>query len=431
MNQTTTTKTIVIALAIIATTTLACSNLPFVSGVMRNRNSASATAGSAPQSTANTNESNSTGVGAGAGDTVQVSAPAQPAPTATPLSAAERAQFDSEEQVLINLYQRVNPAVVSISIEQVFQTSQGEIERPAGAGSGFIIDTAGYIVTNNHVAEGGNGFLITFADGSTTKAQMIGGDPYSDLALLKVDVPAEKLVAAQLGDSDTVVPGMRVVAIGNPFGLEGTMTTGIVSAVGRTLPGVERYSNPQIIQTDAAINPGNSGGPLLNSRGEVIGVNTAIRTNNEAGLRGQPSNSGVGFVVPVNTVKRVVEALKTEGRMRYPYLGITSTGDLRLASIADALALPVKEGVLVQEVTRGGPSARAGIRGGGEQQIIHGFPVRAGGDIIVAFNGKPVKDFSSLIGMLIQSARVGDTVTLTIWRDNQKQDVQVTLAERP
>ena len=364
------------------------------------------------------------------GETVRVSAPAAPTVAATPtaIPAAERAQFDSEEAVLVNLYERVNPAVVSIAIEEQVKTQQGNVERQAGAGSGFVIDTEGYIVTNNHVAEGAAGLIVRFSDGTTARAELVGNDPDSDLALLKVTRPADQLVAVPLGNSDGLKPGMKVIAIGNPFGLEGTMTTGIVSAVGRTMPGAGTYTNPDIIQTDAAINPGNSGGPLLNSKGEVIGVNTAIRTNNEVGT-GQPSNSGVGFVVPVNTVKLVVAAIKAEGRVRYPYLGLG--GGVSVVSVADELKLPVKEGVLVQRVLEGGPAARAGLRGGTEEKMVGGQPMLTGGDIITAFNGQPVKDYEDLISTLIKTSKVGDTVTLSVWRDGEQIELQVTLVERP
>lgn len=348
------------------------------------------------------------------------------APTPTALPAADLTSFNDEEKVLINLYQRVNPAVVSIAIEQ--KTRDTNQEQQAGSGSGFVIDTAGHIVTNNHVVAEADALLVTFSDGTTTSAEVIGRDPDADIALIKVNLPAEQLVPVELADSDQVKVGQRVVAIGNPFGLEGSMTLGIVSALGRTLPGESSYSNPEIIQTDAAINPGNSGGPLLNTRGQVIGVNTAIRsTNGSAG--GQPSNSGIGFVVPSNTVKRVVEALKTEGRVRYPYLGLG--GGVSVARLAGQLDLPVKQGVLVQRVLPGGPSAKAGLRGGTDERLVAGVPIMVGGDIITEFNGQPVRSYDELIATLLNTSKVGDTVTLTIWRDGKQSSLQVTLMERP
>ncbi len=348
------------------------------------------------------------------------------APTPTAVSAANRQAFDNEETVLINLYERINPAVVSISIEQKVRNTDQQQE--AGAGSGFVIDKEGHIVTNNHVVAEADGLLVTFSDGTTTSAEVIGRDPDADLALIKVNLPAEQLVPVELADSDLVRVGERVVAIGNPFGLEGTMTLGIVSALGRTLPGESSYSNPEIIQTDAAINPGNSGGPLLDTQGRVVGVNTAIRSTNGA-AGGQPSNSGVGFVVPSNTVKRVVEALKTTGKVSYPYLGLG--GGVSVARLAGQVDLPVKQGVLVEKVLPGGPSAKAGLRAGTDERLVAGIPVVIGGDIITEFNGQPVHDYSDLIAKLVKTSKPGDTVTLTIWRDGKQSSVQVTLGERP
>ncbi len=361
---------------------------------------------------------------------------AQIMPTPTALPAEALAEFDAEERVLINLYERVNPAVVYILISQETRTNRGTLEVPAGSGSGFVIDTEGHIVTNNHVIANAGRIRVTFADGSTAPAKLIGGDPYSDLAVIKVDVPAEQLVVAELGDSSNLRPGQRVIAIGNPFGLQGTMTMGIISALGRTLPESSEsaggtFINPDVIQTDAAINPGNSGGPLLDSRGRVIGVNTAIRTASTTG--GQPANSGIGFAVPVNTVKRVAPELIERGIVRYPYLGITSRESLNLADLAGQLGADVKQGVLVFSVARGGPAERAGLRGGNENDtvVIGGVPVPLGGDIITAIDGAPVRDFGDLISKLTANYRVGDRVTLTIIRDGRTQQIEVELGERP
>jgi 2-alkenal reductase len=354
-----------------------------------------------------------------------VNKPAAPQPTPTAIPSAARAQFDEDEMVLVNLYERVNLAVVSVQNEQ---TTRSGVEQSAGQGSGFVISADGYIVTNNHVVEGADGVQVVFADGTFEKAEIIGTDRYSDLALLKVT--KMDLVFVELADSDQVKVGQRVIAIGNPFGLEGTMTLGIISARGRSLPEAARdggnFSNPDILQTDAAINPGNSGGPLLDTKGRVVGVNTAIRTNNDSGF-GQPSNSGIGFVVPSNTVKRVIEALREEGRVRYPYLGIQ--GNIPLSSIANSVELPVKTGVMAAGVVQGGPVDRAGLRPA-EADARTGNVDRMG-DIIVAFNGKPVKDYDSLVAMLVSSSRPGDTVTLRVVRDGREMDLKVELAERP
>ncbi|MCS7055034.1 MAG: trypsin-like peptidase domain-containing protein [Thermoflexales bacterium] len=349
----------------------------------------------------------------------------RPTPTAIPDSA--RAKFDEEEAVLINLYERVNPAVVSISVSR----SAGGRFTAAGSGSGFVIDTAGYIVTNNHVVDGADRINVIFSDGTRARAELVGADSYSDLALLKVNRPPERLTAVELADSDEVKVGQRVIAIGNPFGLAGTMTLGIVSARGRVLPeasstGQGSFSNPDIIQTDAAINPGNSGGPLLDMRGRVIGVNTAIRTTNQT-IFGQPANSGVGFAVPSNTVKRVVQALLSEGRVRYPYLGIQ--GAFSLAEVGDQFELPIERGVVVGGVVEGGPVARAGLRGSVISRAT-GQITRLG-DVILAFNGQPISNYEELIALLVKNHRPGDRVTLTVWRDGRQLDLTVTLGERP
>jgi len=347
-------------------------------------------------------------------------------PTATAIPDAARAKLDQDEAVLINLYERVSPAVVSISVSR----NTGSGARRTGSGSGFVIDKSGHIVTNNHVVADADRINVIFADGTRARAEVVGTDSYSDLALLKVNRPAERLVTVELADSDEVKVGQRVVAIGNPFGLAGTMTLGIVSARGRVLPeasssGQGAFSNPDIIQTDAAINPGNSGGPLLDTRGRVIGVNTAIRTDNQLGF-GQPVNSGVGFAVPSNTVRRVVRALLNEGRVRYPYLGIQ--GAFSLAEVGDQFDLPIERGVVVGGVVDGGPVARAGLRG---SVISRTGSISRLGDVILAFNGQPVRSYEDLIATLVKNHQPGDRVTLTVWRDGRQLDLVVTLGERP
>jgi 2-alkenal reductase len=376
--------------------------------------------GRSPGASDQTGEATSTtGVQATAVDVVD--RPAAPQPTATALPVAARVQFDQDEEVLVNLYERLNPAVVSIAIQVNSNMGAGN-----GSGSGFVIEADGYIVTNNHVVEDASRVDVIFYDGSRERAEVVGSDRYSDLALLKVD--RSGLTFIELADSDQVKVGQRVIAIGNPFGLEGTMTLGIVSARGRVLPEAANdggsYSNPDIIQTDAAINPGNSGGPLLDSRGRVIGVNTAIRANNGTGF-GQVANSGIGFAVPSNTVKRVVSALREVGRVSYPYLGIQ--GDIPLNQVSDQFDLP-KQGVMIASVRPGGPVDRAGLRGA---QISGRDTIQQPGDVIVAFNGAPVRDYEDLIAKLVSTSRPGDTITLTIWRDGSQRDMQVTLGERP
>ncbi len=346
--------------------------------------------------------------------------PTAPAGLLTP-DTLQPATFDpgAEEQLYVDLYRRVNQAVVSIRILHA-----GGIE--LGLGSGFVIDLEGHIVTNNHVVEDGDEFEVDFANGLRVRGTVLGADSAADLAVLKVDVPADQLVALPLGDSDAVEVGQRVVAIGNPFGLSGTMTIGIVSGLGRILPtdvsapGGGSFSAPDIIQTDAAINPGNSGGPLLNLRGEVIGVNQSIRTETGA-------NSGISFSIASNTVKRVVPALIETGHFEYPYLGISSTSDLTLPQI-EFLGLSQNTGAYVSEVTPGGPAEAAGVHG--DRTDTPG-DLQGGGDLIIAIDGKPVIAFADVLSYLVNHASVGQTVTLTVIRDGTQQDIPVTLGERP
>jgi S1-C subfamily serine protease len=352
--------------------------------------------------------------------------------TATSVPQTVIDQADIAQKVLINVYQRVDPAVVNIEI------NSDNVDNLDSSGSGFVLDTDGHILTNSHVVQDSKDILVTFYDGYATTAQIVGTDDYSDLAVIKVTVPRERLVAVTLGDSSSLQVGQRVVAIGNPFGLLSSMTTGIVSATGRTLrsaymlnPGntsqAKDYSNPSIIQVDAQINPGNSGGPLLDINGTVIGVTTAIRT--ETGVF-----QGVGFAVPINTAKRVVPQLIKNGKAEYSWLGIksvTGRGGLSVAALAEPLKLPVDHGVLVSEVVPDSPAAIAGLRGGSKTTTVRAVEVPLGGDIIVAVNGQPLRDMDALIGYLVANTAPNDTITLTIIRDNETFDVKVTLKARP
>ncbi len=364
------------------------------------------------------------------------STPSRPNPTPTtwvvptPLPPSAGGPLTAEETLLENLYLRVNPAVVNITI--VSGSEAQPIE--AGTGSGFVIDQKGHIVTNHHVVADATEVEVTFSDGRVATAKIVGTDAYSDLAVIKVDVPASLLMPVELGDSDAVRVGQRVVAIGNPFGLQGSMSFGIVSALGRSLPADRQptldspgiFQNPQIIQTDAAINPGNSGGPLLNLRGQVIGVNSAIRTSN-----GILANSGVGFAIPVNTVKRVVPQLVEKGSVSYAYLGVSVDRTFSMPELAAPLKLPVDHGVLVASVAPDGPADQAGIRGGNKQVRVRGIAVQAGGDIILAIDGNLVNDFDAMITYLANKTQVGQVVTLTILRDGKEMQIQVKLGERP
>jgi 2-alkenal reductase len=296
---------------------------------------------------------------------------------------------------------------------------------PAEAsGSGFVIDTDGHIVTNNHVVDGADKVEVRFVDGTTVRATVVGTDPDSDLAVVKVDVRSSLLHPVELGDSSALVVGQQVFALGNPFGQMWTLTSGIVSAVGRTIQsGNSRYSIPEVVQTDASINPGNSGGPLLDKHGRVIGVNTMIISDNR-------SSSGVGFAVPVNIVKKVAPALIKDGKFTYAYLGLT--GGSLTPDLATAMNLPADlRGVMVSEVVKGGPSDQAGVLGSQKQVEIDGSQVNVGGDVIVAVDGAGVTGMDGVIDYLFTSKRPGDKITLTILRDGQQKDSVVTLGERP
>jgi S1-C subfamily serine protease len=355
--------------------------------------------------------------------------------TPTPMPEEIVVEADAEEQLIINLYARVSPSVVNINVigaAEEFNHPEvpGFPESPfpeeffeRGLGSGFVIDTDGHIVTNNHVVEGARRIQVRFSDDTEAEAEVVGTDPHTDLAVIKVDVPAAMLHPVELGESDTLRVGQRAIAIGNPFGFERTVTTGIISAEGRVLRQMSGFSLPNLIQTDAAINPGNSGGPLLDSRGKVIGVNTIIFTS--SGF-----SSGVGLAIPVNTVKRVVPELIENGHFAHPWLGIR--GYSINAELAEALDLPVEKGVLVAEAIRGGPSVQAGLRGGQREVPVEGFiePIVAGGDIIVAINDTEIWSMDDLITYL-EVTVVGQEVELTIIRDGDEKHLTVELDERP
>ncbi len=334
--------------------------------------------------------------------------------TPTPLPPGAISQVDVEEQLVIDVYANVSPAVVCVTAPQRF----GEC-----IGSGFVIDSEGHIVTNNHVVEAAQGLLVTLADEHTVEAELVGTDSGSDLAVLDIDVPPEQLTAVELGESSTLQVGQRTIAIGNPFGLERTVTTGIISSLGRTLDRDDsNFQIAEVIQTDAAINPGNSGGPLLDSQGRVIGVNSAIFSSSG-------TNSGVGFAIPVDIVKRVVPELIANGRYRHPWLGVSGRSiSPEMVEIAD---LPVDVGVLIFEVEPGSPAEKAGLRGGDQQVLVSGIPMLKGGDIVIAIDGVEVKRFDDIVNYLASHTSVGDVVALTVVRDGHEIQVDVTLEERP
>lgn len=379
------------------------------------------------------------------------------------------------QQTYINLYEQVNPAVVNIQVlgtgePMVFEVVPDDLpeghpdvnpdedeEAPfefpfelpdgfdpndpdlqpgplGGQGSGFVYDANGHIITNNHVVQGAEKITVFFPDGTETSATIVGADPASDIAVIKVDPAAVELYPVVLGDSDSLKVGQLVAAIGNPYGLDGSMSTGIISGLGRLLPSGaaapngQRFNIPNIIQTDTAINPGNSGGPLLNLQGEVIGVNTAIENSNPFSMT--PSFGGIGYVVPSNIVQRVVPQLIENGEIAHPWLGVAG-GDLT-GVLAEAMDLDVnQDGVIVSDVVPNSPAAKAGLQGSDEQITIDGFPAMVGGDIIIQINDQPVTEFDDLLGYLVTQTAVNDTVTLTILRNGETMTVEVTLEARP
>ena len=304
-----------------------------------------------------------------------------------------------------------------------------------GQGSGFVYDTEGHIITNNHVVANAIRVTVVFSDDTEAEAEVIGTDPGSDLAVIKVDVDPDRLHPVTIGNSDELQVGQLVAAIGNPFGLAGSMTTGIISGLGRSLPSGASAPNggtftiPEIIQTDTAINPGNSGGPLLNLSGEVIGVNTAIQTNGLT-LGATPSFGGISYVVPSNIVTQVVPQLIENGEIVYPWLGISGT--TLDDDLARAMDLPVEQnGVLVFQVIEGSPAAEAGLRGSDEQITINGLGAVIGGDVITKMNDQVINNFEDLLTYIVRQTSIGQTVTLEIIRDGETQTIEVTLQARP
>jgi S1-C subfamily serine protease len=333
--------------------------------------------------------------------------------------------LQDRDQVLTALYQRVSPGVVSIL---------ATIADSAATGSGFVYDLQGHIITNYHVIEDATDLEVDFPSGLKTRAEIVGTDLDSDLAVLKVDVAKEDLHPVPVGDSNQLTVGQTVIAIGNPFGLNGTMTVGIVSAKGRTLESMRESSTSgsyftaaDLIQTDAAINPGNSGGPLLNLNGEVVGVNRAIRTDG-TNTSGEPTNSGIGFAVASNIITRVVPELIDNGKYEYPYMGLSSQEDFSL-DVIEELNLPRQTGVYITAVVDGGPADKAGLQAGTRQTSYIGL--NAGGDLIVAIDGQPVDTFNEMLSYLVYNKKPGDQVVMTIIRDNQEKEVTITLGKRP
>jgi 2-alkenal reductase len=362
-------------------------------------------------------------------DAQVASQPTTPIARPTPLPAELIADADAEELLLINIYERVNPSVVNIVVTVGETDEEGnELFPTQGQGSGFIVDNKGHILTNNHVVEEAEGVEVTFFDGTTVPAEVIGQDPESDLAVIKVEVDEASLSPVVWGNSDKILVGQRAIAIGNPFGLEGSLTTGIVSALGRSLPTATRFRIPEIIQTDAAINPGNSGGPLLNSEGEVIGVNSAI-VPRLSGF-GERSFLGVGFAIPSNLAQRVIPSLISNGVYEHPWIGFS--GNTVFPEIAEAMELPQAKGALVSEIISGSPADDADLRGSSRDfELADGQIIKIGGDVIIAIDDEQVNVFDDLISFLSRRGEVGKSVTLTIIRNGKQQTINVVLGARP
>lgn len=345
-------------------------------------------------------------------------------PTGTPpvLAAPEVAALLPQEKINIAIYKQASPAVVNISNTVLAIDVFSNVTPEQGTGSGVILTPNGYILTNAHVVADSQQLEVMLLNGKTYKAQLIGGDVSRDVALIKIDPGAMKLPTITMGDSAHLQVGQMVYAIGNPFGLNSTLTTGVISSLGRTLKAQNGRLMENIIQTDAAINPGNSGGPLLNSAGQLIGINTAI-------FSPSGSNAGIGFAIPVNSARRIAEDLIATGHVVRPFLGIEIGMEIN-PHLAEALNLPVKQGLMVARVLRNAPAEKAGLHGSGKVLTIGNRRIPVGGDIIVAYDGHTA-DSAERFMNYIESKRPGDIVHFSVNRNGQPLKLDVKLEERP
>jgi len=331
------------------------------------------------------------------------------------------AALTEEERNNIALYEKVADGVVNVTSTAIQMDFFFNAFPTQGSGSGSIIDTKGHILTNHHVVANAQKLEVTLGDGSKWPATLVGSDSDSDLAVIKIDAPKEKLKVIPMGDSKNLKIGQKVLAIGNPFGLQRTLTTGIVSSLGRTIRSESGTLIEDVIQTDAAINPGNSGGPLLNSDGEIIGINSAI-------LSPSGGSVGIGFAIPVNTAKRLIPELISKGYVTYPWIG-ASIQPL-IPEVAKYLKLKIERGAMIAEVVKGGPSDKAGLKGGNQRIQVGNVVVLAGGDIVVKADQHDVKTNDELI-RYIREKKPGDTITLRVFRKGNFEELKVTLGERP
>ena len=327
-----------------------------------------------------------------------------------------------DEQNKIDVYEAAAPGVVNITTISVGRDFFFNIVPRQGAGSGSIIDKEGYILTNHHVIKNARRLEVTLEGGGKLRGKLVGTDPDSDLAVIKIDPSRHKLTVIPMGDSDNSLVGQKVLAIGNPFGLGQTLTTGVISSLGRTLRVQNGTLIEDVIQTDASINPGNSGGPLLDSSGKLIGINTAIFSPTGASV-------GIGFAIPVNTAKRLIPDLIARGYYAYPWMGATVA--TLLPGDAKGLQLAIERGALIVEVIRGGPSQKAGLRGGNRRVRLGNRIITAGGDVVVAADGRPIHTAEEVI-RIVREKRPGDYLNLEIYRGGvYRQELLVQLEERP
>jgi putative serine protease PepD len=324
-----------------------------------------------------------------------------------------------DEVLYVKIYSQSAPAVANIVTRNLEYDVFMEPVPVEGAGSGFVIDPRGYIMTNFHVVQGAQAISVTLGDRSHYDAKFVGADERNDIALVKIDPKDRKLPALTMGDSDSLLVGQRVLAIGNPFGFQSTLTTGVVSALGRTVQTGQTTVIDGAIQTDAAINQGNSGGPLLNSHGEVIGINSAIYTPSG-------TTAGIGFAIPISTARQIAQDLISEGRVRRASMGVEAR--VLSAPVAEALKLPVQEGLLIEQVTPGGPAERAGLHGGNRQAILGMRRILLGGDVLTAIDGRPITGQMDL-NLALNRKRPGDVVKVEYYRGGQKSEAQVTLGD--
>jgi putative serine protease PepD len=339
----------------------------------------------------------------------------------TLLSVGKAFSIMEDEKNNIAVYEKVADGVVNVTSTAMQMDFFFNAFPTQGSGSGSIIDTKGHILTNHHVVANAQKLEVTLADGSKWPAKLVGSDPDNDLAVIKIDAPKEKLKVIPMGDSKNLKIGQKVLAIGNPFGLQRTLTTGIVSSLGRTIRSEVGTLIEDVIQTDAAINPGNSGGPLLNSEGEIVGINSAI-------ISPTGGSVGIGFAIPVNAAKRVVPELISKGYVTYPYIGATIQS--LIPEMAKFLKLKIERGAMISEVVKGGPADMAGLKGGNQRVQVGNMIVLVGGDIVVKADQREVKTNDELIHY-IREKKPGDTVLLKVFRKDSFIDMKVTLGERP